>query len=366
MADRILSNEVEKALQVLQGQEPYVHHYLKQAFECFKAGAYDAAIVMAWSATVAHLEQAINKIGSDVFQYCFRKEYPDRKKLPSTPGNLVGEDDRAFVQVCKQMRFLRVASDDLHRFRERRNQSAHPNNDPAQECDAKRFLGFCLKMVSHPAADVLILDDTLLVEYALESGHSAESIVSLIHPCYQKSAAIKVMEAYLSNSEPEYDALVSVWYRLWDLLPEADKKDLWYRIAVEVVRALKGRNDFRDGEDVARFIVWPVPSQSHLHRDFIARQYIANLKQKVRDGTFAFEHKDFALWLYDKLPDKFQQQIMHLCTRWLLMRVIRGDFDGSDLDFNAWPKERSDPKCQRRFQVIRDAIVRRYLNDSTT
>lgn len=354
-----LLREVKGTLQRI-AKADVVCHWLDEASRCFQAEAYDAAIVMAWSATIADLVAEVNRIGSEVFQYAFRKEYPDRKKVPNGPEELVGDDDKAFVQVCVQMRFLRVAKEDLHRFRECRNKSAHPSGYQADEHEATRFLGLCLKIVNRQVDGVHILNDTLLVDYALESGHSAETIVDLVDSDYRLSAAMKLMNTYLSNSGPEYDALIGVWYRIWDLLSEAEQTQMWRKIASEVVRALKGRNNFRNGEELARFIVWPDPGQKHLYRDFIAGQYIATLRRKVQDGTFSSEDKDFALWLYDKLPRQFQRQIIRLCVRWLIRRVRRGDFDGSDLDFNAWLKQQSDAGQQTRFQVIRDAIVRRY------
>ncbi|MGB9879971.1 MAG: hypothetical protein ACPLRM_04340, partial [Anaerolineae bacterium] len=355
MSASTLLCEAESVLQ--QVSEPDVRHYLDDAIKCFSAGAYDAAIVMAWSATIAHLVHQVNQIGLEVFQYAFRQEYPERKKLPNTPKDLVGDDDRAFVQVCTQMRFLRVASDELHRFRDRRNNSAHPSQTLASEDDARRFLRLCLKVVRHPAQEVRILDDTFLVDYALKSGSSAETIVELVHSDYRVSAATKLMEAYLSNSESQYDALVGVWRRLWGLLTEADKQVLWRKLATEVIHALKGRNDFRNSEEIARFIVWPAPNEKHLYRDFIAGRYIHYLRSKVEDGSFSREDKEFALWLYERLPEEFRRQIIHLCTRWVVKRVRQGDFDGSDLDFNAWLKGQSGLNQQTRFQVIRDAIV---------
>ncbi len=354
----VLLKEIEKVIQSLQ--EPEVCRYLDQASKSFSAGAYDAAIVMAWSATVAHLIREVNQIGPEVFQYGFRKEYSDRKKVPSSPEELVGDDDRAFIQVCQQMRFLRVASADLHRFRDRRNKSAHPTSEPADEDDARKCLDLCLEVVSHPAQDVCVLDDALLVDYALKNGSSAEVIVGLVHPEYRLSAATRLLETYISNSGPEYDALVSIWRRLWNLLTEADRQALWPRAIDEVTRVLEGRNDFRSGEDIARFIVWPSPDEEHLHRDAIVERCIHYLKSKVRDGSFSDEDKEFALWLYDRVPTHFQVQIVRLCTLWLIHRVKRGDFNGADLDFNAWLKAQSGSAQQVRFQIIRDAIVRRY------
>ena len=358
MPDLALLRRIEMVIQSLR--EPDVRRYMAEASKCFTVGAYDAAIVMAWSATIAHLVREVKKIGLEVFQYGFRKEFPDRKKKPDTPEELVGDDDRSFVQVCKQMRFLRVESEDLYRFRECRNKSAHPDSDLADEYSAERFLRLCLTVVSRPAEDVCILDDVLLVEYALDNGHSPETVASLIYPNCRASAATKLMKAYLNNSGSEYDALDSVWYRVWDLLTETDRNVLWRKLAVEVVRALKGRNEFRSCEEIARFIVWPAPDQKHLYRDFIAGQYIHGLKHKVQDGSFSSEDKELALWLYDKLPEESQRQVVHLCTRWLVDRVKRGDFSGADLDFNAWLKGQSAHSQQTRFQVTRDAIVRRY------
>jgi len=354
----VLLKEIERVTQSLQ--EPEVCHYLDQASKSFSAGAYDAAIVMAWSATVAHLIREVNQIGPEVFQYGFRKGYPDRRRVPNSPEELVGDDDKAFIQVCQQMRFLRVASADLHRFRERRNQSAHPTSEPASEDEARQCLALCLQVVSRPAQEACILDDALLVDYALENGSSAEAIVGLVHPEYRLSAATRLLEAYLSNSGPEYDALVSVWRQLWNLLTEADRQALWPRLVDEVVRALDGRNNFRGGEDIARFIVWPSPHEEHLHRDDIVERCIHYLKSKVCDGSFSDEDKEFALWLYDKVPTDFRGQIVRLCTLWLIHRVKSGDFTGADLDFNAWLKGQSGPGQQVRFQTIRDAIVRRY------
>jgi hypothetical protein len=354
----VLLKEIEKVIQSLQ--EPEVCRYLDQASKSFSAGAYDATIVMAWSATVAHLIREVNQIGAEVFQYAFRKEYPDRRNPPSNPEGLAGNDDKSFIQVCQQMRFLRVASADLHRFRERRNQSAHPTRTPANEDDARKCLALCLEVVSHPAQDVRILDDALLVDYALENGSSAETIVGLVHPEYRLSAATRLLETYLSNSGPEYDPLVSVWRQLWNLLTEADKQALWPRLVDELARALDGHNEFRSGEDIARFIVWPSPDKEHLHRDDIVERCIHYLKSKVRDGSFSDEDKEFALWLYDRVPTHFQVQIVRLCTLWLIHRVKRGDFAGADLDFNAWLKGQSGPGQQVRFQTIRDAIVKRY------
>jgi hypothetical protein len=363
MSDALIE-AIERVIQSLQQQEPEVCRYLDQASKSFSAGAYDAAIVMAWSATVAHLIREVNQIGPEVFQYGFRREYPDRKKGPNSPEELVGDDDKAFIQVCQQMRFLRVASADLHRFRERRNQSAHPTRTPANQGEARKCLALCLEMVSHPAQDVCILDDALLVDYALENknGSSAEAIVGLVHPKYRLSAATKLLEAYLSNSDPQhdYDVLVGVWLRMWDILGDADKTRLWRRLAGEVIRALKGRNPFRNSQELARLIVWPDPTSRHLYRDFIAKHYVSSLKRKEEGGTFSDEDKEFALWLYDKVPTDFQVQIVRLCTLWLIHRVKRGDFTGADLDFNAWLKEQSRPDQQVRFQTIRDAIVRRY------
>ncbi len=358
MPDEDLLQRFEAVVQ--SAREPVVRRYLEEASKCFKVGAYAAAIVMAWSATVAHLMDEAEHIGVEVFQYGFRQEYPDRKKIPGKPEELVGDDDRAFVQVCKQMRFLQVKSEDLHRFRECRNQSAHPNSKTACKHDARQFLHLCLTVVRRPAESVRILDDTLLVDYALRSGSSAETIVSLVHPNYRVSAANKLMEAYLNNSGPEYDALVGVWYRVWDLLTETDRNVLWHKLATEVVRALKGRNEHRNCEEIARFIVWPPPVQRHLYRDFIAGQYIRDLKRKIADDSFSSEDKEFALWLYDKLPEEFQRKVVHLCTRWLVGRVKRGNFDGADLDFNAWLQEQSPQNQRARFQVVRAAIIRRY------
>jgi hypothetical protein len=354
----VLLTEIEKVIQSLQ--VPEVCRYLDQASKSFSAGAYDAAIVMAWSATVAHLIREVNQIGPEVFQYGFRREYPDRKKVPSSPEELVGDDDKAFIQVCQQMRFLRVAGDDLHRFRERRNRSAHPTQTPANEDEARKCLALCLKVVSRPAQDVCILDDALLVNYALENGSSAEVIVGLVHPKYRLSAATKILQAYLSNSEPQYDALVGVWHRIWDLFSDADKAKLWRNLAIEVVQALKDRNPIRNGQELANLIIWLESTKSHLYRDFIARQYVLSLKRKVQNETFSDEDKEFALWLYDKVPTDFQVQIVRLCTLWLIHRVKRGDFTGADLDFNAWLKEQSRPDQQVTFQTIRDAILRRY------
>jgi hypothetical protein len=358
----VLLEAIKKVIQNLQEQEPEVSLYLHQASKSFSAEAYDAAIVMAWSATVAHLIREVNQIGLEVFQYGFRREYPDRRRVPNSPEELVGDDDKAFIQVCQQMRFLRVEGvegDDLHRFRERRNRSAHPTQTPANEDEARKCLALCLKVVSRPAQDVC-LDDALLVGYALENGSSAETIIGLVHPEYRLSAATKLLETYLSNSDPQYDALVGVWLRMWDILGDADKTRLWRRLAGEVIRALKGRNPFRNGQELARLIVWPDPTSRHLYRDFIAKHYVSSLKRKEEGGTFSDEDKEFALWLYDKVPTDFQVQIVRLCTLWLIHRVKRGDFTGADLDFNAWLTEQSRPDQQVRFQTIRDAIVRRY------
>lgn len=359
MSDRLIQ-ELEKVIQRLHRSEPDVYWYLNQALKSFRVKAYDAAIVMAWSATIAHLIRAVNQIGTEVFQYVFRKVYSERKNVPNRPEELVGEDERAFIQVCQQMRFLPVAGADLHRFRDRRNKSAHPTSQPANEDDARKFLELCLEVVSHPAQDVRILDDALLVDYALESGSSAETIVGLVHPEYRLSAATRLLKTYISNSGPEYDALVSIWRRLWNLLTEADRQKLWPRVIDEVTRALEGRNDFRSVEDIARFIVWPSPDEEHLHRDAIVERCIHYLKSKVRDGSFSDKDKEFALWLYDKVPTEFRVKIVRLCTLWLIHRVKRGDFTGADLDFNAWLKDQSRPDQQARFQTIRDAIVRRY------
>ncbi|MCR4407435.1 MAG: hypothetical protein NUW24_11025 [Anaerolineae bacterium] len=358
MSGVALLSETERVLQ--QVSEPDVRCYLDEALKCFSAEAYDAAIVMAWSATIAHLIHQVNKIGLEVFQYAFRQEYPDRKKLPNTPDDLVGDDDKAFIQVCGQMRFLRVKSADLHRFRDHRNNSAHPNQNPAGQPEAEWCLKLCLEVVRYPAESVRIRDDALLVEYALRSGSSAETIVDLIDSDFHLSTATKLLDAYLNNSGPEYDTLVGIWRRLWDLLNETDRTELWGRLENEVVRALEGHNDVRNGEELARFIVWPVPNQSNHYRDSIARRYVSDLKRKVQDGSFSSEDKEFALWLYERLPGEFQSQIVHLCTRWLVKRVRQGNFDGRDLDFNAWLKMQSGPNQQRRFQTIRDAIVRRY------
>jgi len=354
----VLLKEIKKVIQSLQ--EPEVCRYLDQASKSFLAGAYDAAIVMAWSATIAHLIREVNQIGPEVFQYGFRKEYPDRKRVPNSPEELVGDDDRAFIQVCQQMRFLRVASADLHRFRERRNKSAHPTQTPANEDEARQCLALCLKVVSHPAQDVCILDDTLLVDYALENDSSAGGIVGLVHPEYRLSAANKILQAYLSNSGPQYNVLVGVWLRIWGLFSDAYKAKLWRNLAIEVVRMLKHRNPTRNSQELANLIVWPDPTKSHLYRDFIAKQYILRLKRKVQNKTFSDEDKEFALWLYHKVPTDFQVQIVRLCTLWLIHRVKRGDFNGADLDFNAWLKAQSGSAQQVRFQIIRDAIVRRY------
>jgi len=356
----VLLEAIEKVIQSLQGQEPEVCSYLDQASQSFSVKAYDAAIVMAWSATVAHLIREVNQIGPEVFEYGFRKGYTDRKKVPNSPEELIGDDDRAFIQVCQQMRFFRVANADLHRFRERRNQSAHPTRTPANEDEARKCLALCLEVVSHPAQDVCILDDALLVDYALEKGSSAEVIVGLIHPEYRLSAATRLLETYLSNSGSEYDGLVSIWRQLWNLLTEADRQALWPRLGDEAARALNGHNECRSGEDIARFIVWPSPNEKNLHRDAIVERCIHYLKGKLRDGSFSDEDKEFALWLYDKVPTDFQVQIVRLCTLWLIHRVKRGDFTGADLDFNAWLKEQSRPDQQVRFQIIREAIVRRY------
>ncbi|MBO9339248.1 MAG: hypothetical protein J7464_11120 [Chloroflexus sp.] len=357
MSDALL-REIEKVIQGLQ--EPDVCCYLDQASKSFSAGAYDAAIVMAWSATIAHLIREVNQIGPGVFQCGFRKEYPDRKKVPSSPEELVGDDDKSFIQVCQQMRFLRVAKDNLHRFRDRRNRSAHPTQTPATKDEARECLALCLKVVSHPAQDVRILDDALLVEYALESGSSAETIVGLVHTEHRLSAATKILQAYLSNSEPQYDALVGVWHRIWGLFSDAYKAKLWRNLAIEVVRVLKHRNPTRNSQELANLIVWPDPTKIHLYRDFIAKQYILSLKRKVQNKTFSDEDKDFALWLYEKVPKNFQKQIVRLCILWLIRRVKCGDFTGADLDFNAWLKSQSGSAQQIRFQIIKDAIVRRY------
>jgi len=218
-------------------------------------------------------------------------------------------------------------------------------------------------VVSHPAQNVCILDDALLVDYALENGSSAETIIGLVHPEYRLSAATKLLKAYLNNLGPEYDVLVSIWRQLWNLLTEADRQALWPRLGDEVARALNGHNEFHSGEDIARFIVWPSPNEKNLHRDAIVERCIHYLKGKLRDGSFSDEDKEFALWLYDKVPTDFQVQIVRLCTLWLIHRVKRGDFTGADLDFNAWLKKQSGPDQQVRFQTIRDAIVRRYSDD---
>lgn len=358
-----LIEAIEGVIQSLQQQEPDVCLYLDQASKSFSAGAYDAAIVMAWSATIAHLIRVVNQIGLEVFQYAFRKEYPDRKKVPNGPEELAGDDDKAFIQVCRQMRFLRVNKDDLHRFRARRHKSAHPASEFANRDEARQYLEICLQVVSLPAQEERILDDALLVDYALENGSSAETIIGLVHPEYRLSAATRLLEAYLNNSGPEYDVLVSIWRQLWNLLTEPDRQALWPRLGDEAARALNGHNEFRSGEDIARFIVWPSPKEKNLHRDAIVERCIHYLKGKLRDGSFSDEDKEFSLWLYDKVPTDFQVQIVRLCTLWLIRRVKRGDFTGADLDFNAWLKEQSRPDQQVRFQTIRDAIVRRYYDD---
>jgi hypothetical protein len=363
MSDALIE-AIERVIQSLQQQEPDVCLYLDQASKSFSAGAYDAAIVMAWSATIAHLIRVVNQIGLEVFQYAFRKEYPDRKKVPNGPEELAGDDDKAFIQVCQQMRFLRVSKDDLHRFRARRHKSAHPTSEFANRDEARQYLEICLQVVSLPAQEERILDDTLLVDYAVENGSSAEAMVGFVHPEYRLLVAIRLLEKYLSNSGPEYDVLANVWRQLWNLLTEVDRQALWSRLVDAITRALNRGNAFRSAEDIARFIVWPSPNEENLHRDVIVERYIHYLKSKVRDGSFSNEDKEFLLWLYDKVPLDFQNQVIRLCTLWLIRRVKCGDFTGADLDFNAWLKAQSGPAQQKRFQIIRDAIVRRYSDDS--
>jgi hypothetical protein len=146
MPGPVLLSRVEAVLQ--SACEPDVCHYLDEAYKCFRAEAYNAAVVMAWCGVIAYFRLLVSQIGVPFLAYhCWalkQKEKDDQgRELESfdrwqVDFNLREVPDRNLLEALERMRLVQAS--DLIVFRQRRNSFAHPDNEFASEQEAVELI----------------------------------------------------------------------------------------------------------------------------------------------------------------------------------------------------------------------------------
>lgn len=103
--------------------DPMFVPYLKEAWRCFNAGSYSAAVVLTWCAVMGYLHAIVDRVGKDIFSFHYGKKLDSLADISS-----VFDDE--FIQVCRKMKILELNTNAqllswLNLFRRRRGELAH-------------------------------------------------------------------------------------------------------------------------------------------------------------------------------------------------------------------------------------------------
>jgi hypothetical protein len=303
---------------VQSAYEPDVRQYLNEVYKCYKAEAYNAAVLMAWCAVIAYFRLLVLQIGVSFLAYhCWSPEFKGKddkegfKEFDQWQRGFALKEipDRALLEALEKMYLVKTS--DLTRFRQRRNSFAHPDNEFASEQECIELIEmaknvYCRRIVQERVglfADIIgyatVIADKLAV---YEIGKWVEDAACL-------ELAHKTLAAYLSNKEASVEGLLGLWQGLWTRL--TDTSTLWKRLEQMIAEATATPDPYALVESID-WIIWPEPETENAPRDRIAGMYINWLKTRVDNEEFKGADIDLARRMRQYLPVNMQQQLQNV------------------------------------------------------
>ncbi len=281
--------------------EPDVRRYLEEAYKCFMAEAYSAAVVMAWNAVACHMRHVVEKIGEAFFAYHYSAVHKG-----NPPKSMRDVHDSHLVTTCKRMGVL--PSDPVHiavdTLRNRRNDCAHPTGLFASEEELVDLLDKLCIYLRQSVSDVRLSPQAAL-EFIMDEEQNEQEILQIVawvHESHCEQLAHHMLTMFLTNEDVDTSRLEVLWKRLWERVDDEGRRHLWVRLEHAVQQALDDENRLRTPEDLLALIVWPSPEDSHEVRDCIGELYLSWLEKRLEQNDFAERDMKLARELRQYLP----------------------------------------------------------------
>jgi len=315
MPDPVSLSRVECVVQ--SACEPNVRRYLDEAYKCFRAEAYNAAVVMAWCGVIAYFRLLVSQIGVPflAYHYWALKRKNDHESEHGSfdqwqvDFNLKEVPDRNLLEALQRMHLVEVSN--LAVLRQRRNSFAHPDNEFASEQEAVGLIEtanvVCHRTVSRER--ISHLADVVGYAKATSDKLAAQRIGWWIEDTSCLELAHGVLTAYLYDEEANVAGLLGLWYGLWWRLTEQQTASLWDRLECAVEDAVGNLSILRSLYDLTDLVIWPRPDTENKSRDRIAEIYIAWLENRVSTNEFGGPDIDLARRLRQHLPCNIRQKL---------------------------------------------------------
>jgi hypothetical protein len=290
--------------------EPLVRQYLEEAYRCFMAEAFNAAVVMIWNAVAYYLRQVVESISVAFFQHNYRALHNQ-----NPPDELWRINDNLFMQACNRAGILSDVIPDLDRLRDRRNHCAHPSGIFVSVDEALELAESIGHVVSRRVAEERLTNPAILREFARNASEpDAEGIAKWVWEDLCPQLAHDLLTIFERNDDvTDVSGIIGLWRGLWNRVDEADRQRLWDRIERIVQNTLRDVDGaLRTPEELVRLIVWPAPDAECPPRDRIGELFVTWLEGLAQSGRFKAVDMDLARELRQYLPSYLRERLNYV------------------------------------------------------
>jgi hypothetical protein len=305
MPDKVLRQRFKAVTN--RAVEPLVRQYMEEAYRCFVAEAFNAAVVMIWNAVAYYLRQVVESISVAFFQHNYRVLHNQ-----NPPDELWRINDNLFMQACDRAGILSDVIPALDRPRDRRNHCAHPSGIFVSVDETLELAESISDVVSHRVAEERLTKPAILREFARTASRpDGEAIAQWVQEALCPQLAHDLLTIFERNDGvTDVSGIIGMWRGLWNRVDEATHQRLWSRIERIVQNTLSDvDNALRTPEELVRLIVWPDPNTKHPLRDRIGELFITWLEGLALSGQFRSVDMDLARELRQYLPPSLRERL---------------------------------------------------------
>jgi hypothetical protein len=274
-----------------------LREYVQEAEQCLTVGAYRAAVVLGWCATIHHLYRIVESNGFDLFRKSYNSKHSGNYEIRR------GDDldrirlkvrDHDLLEIC--YRDLGLLSPDEHyrldQFLGWRNKSAHPSGRNPRPYDVQWLFAGIMGPFLARSVDIEYFPVEFIKPYfdpnvdePLELGdHEAELLIERVHPDNHLHLMGELLKAYLSPDHYQVHGNVS---KLWKFLAErldGRKREQTNRQLAKLLARPRKRSD----QPMREVVFWPELKQlESVHQRVIARHFTVEFAELIYTGQYA-------------------------------------------------------------------------------
>jgi hypothetical protein len=276
--------------------------YVQEAEECLTVGAYRAAIVLGWCATVYHLYRIIESNGLDLFRQSYNKKH--RGDYEIKPKDDIDQirlkvRDSDLLEICYHDLGL-LSTDEHYRldlFRGWRNQSAHPTGRSPRPGDVQwlfadimgPFLARLVDIKYFPVEYVKPYFDPEADDPLELRDYEAELLVERVHPDNHMHLMGELLKAYLSPDHYEVHDNVSKLRRFLAERLDTTKREQANQQLAKLLARPKKRSD----QPVREVVFWPELKQLESNdRRTVVRRFTDEFAELIGTAQYARDDAD--------------------------------------------------------------------------